>query len=82
MRHGCPLVRKAYEVGSARAGFRFGSTELAFYINNFTTTKANSGDLQAISIVRVITNADRTTNDLRVTLLNPLEAGIQLRQHF
>jgi outer membrane receptor protein involved in Fe transport len=79
---GNPLVRKAYEVGNARAGIRFGSTELAFYINNFTNTKANLGDLQAISIVRIITNAGGTTNDLRVTLLNPLEAGIQLKQHF
>ncbi len=79
---GHPLVREAYEVGNARAGIRFGSTELAFYINNFTNTKANLGDLQAISIVRIITNAGGTTNDLRVTLLNPLEAGIQLKQHF
>lgn len=79
---GNPLIRKAYEVGNARAGVRFGSTEIAFYINNFTNTKANLGDLQAISIVRIITNAGGTTNDLRVTLLNPLEAGIQLRQSF
>jgi len=79
---GNPLIRKAYEVGNARAGVRFGSTELAFYINNFTNTKANLGDLQAISIVRIITNAGGTTNDLRVTLLNPLEAGIQLKQSF
>jgi outer membrane receptor protein involved in Fe transport len=79
---GDPLTRKAYEVGNARAGIRFGSTEIAFYINNFTNTKANLGDLQAISIVRIITNAGGPTNDLRVTLLNPLEAGIQLRQSF
>ncbi len=79
---GDPLIRKAYEVGNAKLGVRFGSTEVAFYINNFTNTKANLGDLQAISIVRIITDAGGPTNDLRVTLLNPLEAGIQLKQSF
>ena len=79
---GDPLVRAGYGVGNLRAGIRIRNTELALYINNFTNEKANLGDLQAISIVRQIVNAGGPTNDLRVTTLTPLEAGIQLKQSF
>ncbi|MBB2206393.1 TonB-dependent receptor [Gluconacetobacter takamatsuzukensis] len=79
---GSPLYRQGYNIANLRGGVRFKNTEIAFYINNLTNTKVNFGDLQPISIVRQITNSKGTTNDLRVTLLPPLTAGLQIKEAF
>ena len=78
-----PLIEPAYGILNARAGVKFGHSELSLYFNNIANEKANVGDIQQTDFPQTIQNASgQTVPYLETGLIHPLQVGIQFRQSF
>ncbi|MBC2652780.1 TonB-dependent receptor [Novosphingobium flavum] len=72
-------VRPAYSVVNARIGVRRGTAELSVYVRNLADVRANLGDINPVSYVRL----DATGTPIpRIAILTPRQVGLQVKYGF